>query len=377
MLELGKEKTGIMKEKEGTGIHKKRRLKADSESGRSMVETLGVLAIIGLLAIGGIAGYRYAMDKYNANEILNEVRKRAVTTAGSYNGNMSFFSLTVLGIEKGVCDKVIAEKIPFVVEEKIGDVVVEEETACAEGENNDVTFVFKNTLEEDVDLKCEGITCPEGTSCSAGRCLCPNGWEKCGDICCAEGEICSAAGQYGYCVRLENGCTRNEDCKNEEGYINTNQFCNIQANTCELGEAVGICEDKQALPTPIFVPHVGNTYFSPMVLKWWGAKNYCLSHGKRLISVRGNALQCFNPEIGETEVGFCNKNQNGINWVGRDAEKSESMKPIFENYTHNTNNIWTDSDYSSCYSFLITRDGGIEKYYRNTSGAIYHALCID
>ncbi len=53
----------------------------ENESGRSMVEMLGVLAIMGVLAIGGIAGYRYAMDKYNANEILNEVRKRAVTAS--------------------------------------------------------------------------------------------------------------------------------------------------------------------------------------------------------------------------------------------------------------------------------------------------------
>ena len=48
------------------------------ESGRSMVEALGVLAIMGVLAIGGIAGYRYAIDKYNANEIINDVKKRAV-----------------------------------------------------------------------------------------------------------------------------------------------------------------------------------------------------------------------------------------------------------------------------------------------------------
>ena len=60
------------------GIHKKRSPKSDSESGRSMVEMLGVLAIMGVLAIGGIAGYRYAMDKYNANEIINDVKKRAV-----------------------------------------------------------------------------------------------------------------------------------------------------------------------------------------------------------------------------------------------------------------------------------------------------------
>ena len=38
-----------------------------------MVEILGVLAIIGVLTFGGIQGYQYAMEKYNANQIANEV----------------------------------------------------------------------------------------------------------------------------------------------------------------------------------------------------------------------------------------------------------------------------------------------------------------
>lgn len=46
-------------------------MKKKLELGRSMVEMLGVLAIIGVLSVGGIAGYRYAMDKHVANEILN------------------------------------------------------------------------------------------------------------------------------------------------------------------------------------------------------------------------------------------------------------------------------------------------------------------
>ena len=41
-----------------------------NESGRSMVEMLGVLAIIGVLSVGGIAGYTTAMNKYRANENL-------------------------------------------------------------------------------------------------------------------------------------------------------------------------------------------------------------------------------------------------------------------------------------------------------------------
>ena len=41
------------------------------EGGRSMIEMLGVLAIIGVLSVGGIAGYTTAMRSYKANEIIN------------------------------------------------------------------------------------------------------------------------------------------------------------------------------------------------------------------------------------------------------------------------------------------------------------------
>ena len=49
-----------------------------SQSGRSMVEMLGVLAIIGVLSIGGIAGYTMAMNRYKANEILAAAAQVAV-----------------------------------------------------------------------------------------------------------------------------------------------------------------------------------------------------------------------------------------------------------------------------------------------------------
>ncbi|MBQ8557344.1 MAG: hypothetical protein IJ440_00960, partial [Alphaproteobacteria bacterium] len=48
-----------------------------NEIGRSMIEILGVLAIIGVLSVGAVAGYRYAMDKYRANDIVYEVNMRA------------------------------------------------------------------------------------------------------------------------------------------------------------------------------------------------------------------------------------------------------------------------------------------------------------
>ena len=41
----------------------------NEQSGRSMVEMLGVLAIIGVLSVGGIAGYSKAMTKFKINKI--------------------------------------------------------------------------------------------------------------------------------------------------------------------------------------------------------------------------------------------------------------------------------------------------------------------
>ena len=43
------------------------------ESGRSMIEMLGVLAIIGVLSVGGIAGYSKAMNKFKTNKVADQV----------------------------------------------------------------------------------------------------------------------------------------------------------------------------------------------------------------------------------------------------------------------------------------------------------------
>ena len=42
------------------------------EKGRSMIEMLGVLAIIGVLSVGGIAGYSKAMEKWKINKAMGE-----------------------------------------------------------------------------------------------------------------------------------------------------------------------------------------------------------------------------------------------------------------------------------------------------------------
>ena len=72
-------------------------LRRKKESGRSMVEMLGVLAIIGVLSVAGVAGYKAAVRKSLANNLLNQASMCATDVAtkiGSGNldslGNEAF-----------------------------------------------------------------------------------------------------------------------------------------------------------------------------------------------------------------------------------------------------------------------------------------------
>ena len=57
-----------------------------NETGRSMVEMLGVLAIIGVLSVGGIAGYNMAMTRYRANEVLNTATMMSMMAKSAEGG---------------------------------------------------------------------------------------------------------------------------------------------------------------------------------------------------------------------------------------------------------------------------------------------------
>ena len=48
-------------------------LNVNNQNGRSMIEMLGVLAIIGVLSVGGIAGYSKAMMKYRINKAIEQI----------------------------------------------------------------------------------------------------------------------------------------------------------------------------------------------------------------------------------------------------------------------------------------------------------------
>lgn len=64
----------------------------NDQNGRSMIEMLGVLAIIGVLSVGGISGYSRAMAKYKLTKAQDQITmllmniRTAYATSPSYNG---------------------------------------------------------------------------------------------------------------------------------------------------------------------------------------------------------------------------------------------------------------------------------------------------
>ena len=134
------------------------------ESGRSMVEMLGTLAIIGVLSIGGIAGYSYGMDKYRANVTINDINLRRIVLLQQVNKdmplNLNEFSikstadytfqepelyddsvaLTVGSLSTQVCEMVLDALFHQTVQIDINRSVIDETTKC--GDNNEITFYF-------------------------------------------------------------------------------------------------------------------------------------------------------------------------------------------------------------------------------------------
>ena len=64
------------------------------EYGRSMIEMLGVLAIIGVLSIGGLAGYTMAMNRHRANVALDYAQRAFVVAQTFGDGSQEIASTT-------------------------------------------------------------------------------------------------------------------------------------------------------------------------------------------------------------------------------------------------------------------------------------------
>ncbi len=204
-----------------------------------MVETLGVLAIIGLLAVGGIIGYQYAMDKYLSNELWNNVKwiSVQVMTDGSLRGMGTGEELTVKtfsgdkdlilkretaigysvrtgNLRESTCRQIRRDKPDWVEE-----VVSNEGAGCQVGEENEVKIYFNGqlnseTTDEDRYKRCERDEdcgdcgkCSEEKICVDYDALCQDPRPYCiNGSCepCPEGETLNSSGKCQACPSDDN-----------------------------------------------------------------------------------------------------------------------------------------------------------------------------
>ncbi len=69
-------------------------LNRNDQSGRSMVEMLGVLAIIGVLSVGGISGYSKAMAKYKLTKAQDQIVMLLMNIRTAYATSPNYSGLT-------------------------------------------------------------------------------------------------------------------------------------------------------------------------------------------------------------------------------------------------------------------------------------------
>ena len=73
---------------------------AHEQAGRSMIEMLGVLAIIGILSVGGIAGYSKAMERYRVNETINQISHIVQNTRDLFRTQKNFYGGMSFSIDR-------------------------------------------------------------------------------------------------------------------------------------------------------------------------------------------------------------------------------------------------------------------------------------
>ena len=290
------------------------------EQGRSMVEMLGVLAVVGVLSVGGIAGYTYAMDKYYANELLMGASERAVLVAAQivagqepnlneFAGHTApdgtfgevktdiedGFGIAVSGVTGAVCENLIKATEGTDVYIANDDETLSEVT-CS-GDNNDFMFVFDYGVGGaggETDPACVDVTCEDGLTCFHGECKCSTGLLKCGEQCCAEGTYCAKGVDTSTytCAEPTSGCTKNSDCKDAEGNVDISKYCKFSGGS-DGGPAGGTCTDKGELDdTNDFTVKTLNlpggaltVYNSSGTMNWWSASNLCQAHGKQMVTM--------------------------------------------------------------------------------------------
>ncbi len=233
-----------------------------AQSGRSMVEMLGVLAVMGVLSVAGIAGYNSAMNRHRANELLNEASKRAtVVAAQAMQGRETFsinefpnnealkfstevthdktngqFTLEIGGVSEAVCQQ---------MKNAMGPVIRKfEPAACADDATVKLTFNDDmSTTAKACDYNDDSDACD-----SAGYHYCAD--NTCRADCCAGVDTtCQTCATDGTITNKTGNCTTDEiaDGYCKAGTCTEKPDCSVYPGTDVVytGGAAGLADDGE------------------------------------------------------------------------------------------------------------------------------------
>ena len=228
-----------------------------AEYGRSMVEMLGVLAVIGVLSVAGMMGYRYAMTMYRANETVHEINLRAYAIAPIADNNTTdpenpeivmemgnitnlgypitaywledpkYFEIEVQNVPVAECKMILRTEWTLPIIMKVGDLAYDGNTSICDGltEAGEPTttavmiFQYGAHLEDDMlpyqECHNDDDCASKCARCSAeGVCvsICGSN-ERCrqdiltgSQVCCASdrwaGPYCCPSTMNGYCCNV-------------------------------------------------------------------------------------------------------------------------------------------------------------------------------
>lgn len=301
-------------------------MKQNYEFGRSMVEMLGTLAIVGVLSIGGITGYNYAINKYRANETINEINMRLMTlqtqSERDMDLNLNEFAdktplgymigdnygwaeddtrvyVGVSGIPQGACEIIYDEMITKVERIDVtADRMADINTLC--GDNNEMKFYVGSGVEVSCDPPCaddeycmSGIKCVKKWKVPSIACTSENEAEVCGE--------CSKCSGSGWCVQTwknsaecNNGngicadgkclpkediadCETNDDCPD-------NYYCALKSSGCNPAPYGCVPLNFSYIPVTMRDGTVEIWYKPNHYMTWLNAIQACAAMGKKMPS---------------------------------------------------------------------------------------------
>jgi len=193
-----------------------------TQFGRSMIEMLGVLAIVGVLVIGGVWGYRKAVTKYLANSVIDDINlsgflvmdelfsslpdddvgldltgrfdQKSPYTFKAFAETGTSFEILVSGVPYPVCQELKEREFKDIDEVRANGLVDE----CLSSGDNEISFFF------DTDPTA-GTPCETDEDCSTacGKC---NSKNRCRSECeitpdsCTSNDDCAESGVCAGCI---------------------------------------------------------------------------------------------------------------------------------------------------------------------------------